>query len=247
MIYYIYDGTFEGLLTAIYEAYYNSEKPDYIVPIEDYQQDLFSQGVIIQTNFEKSNRVYQSIEEKISYQSLRNVFYAYLSELKGVGTLIYRYLQLGWKLGPSVNSHLSQDLVKQILQVSQKVATERHRMLGLIRFRKMQNDVYYASIEPDYNIVGLVAPHFAKRLADQNWLIHDLKRGFAAVFNQKEWVITELPASANLLYEENEHMYQQLWKQYYASITIENRKNSKLQRQFMPQRYWKHLIERESI
>lgn len=246
MLYYLYDGSFEGLLTAIYEAYYRREKPDYIVFQAEYQQDLFSQGFTIDTDYEKADKVYRSIEEKISYDSLSNVFYVSLSDLKGIGTLIYHYLQLGWKLGPSINSHLSQDPVRSILQIRQKVAAERHRMLGLIRFQKLHNGVYYAAIEPDHNIVGLLAPHFTRRLADQNWMIHDLKRAVAAIYNQKEWVITNLNAPVNLLYEEQEKIYQQLWQQYYASISIENRKNARLQRQYMPQRYWKHLIEKNA-
>lgn len=246
MLYYLYDGSFEGLLTAIYEAYYRREKPDYIVPQAEYQQDLFSQGVNINTDYEKADKVYRSIEEKISYNTLSNVFYVYLSELNGVSTLIYQYLQLGWKRGPSINSNLTQDPVRSILQIRQKVAAERHRMLGLIRFQELHNGVYYAAIEPDHNIVGLVAPHFTRRLADQNWMIHDLKRGVSAIYNQREWIITNFKAPINLLYEEQEKMYQQLWKQYYASISIENRKNARLQRQYMPLRYWKHLIERDS-
>ncbi|MEG1200053.1 MAG: DUF4130 domain-containing protein [Algoriella sp.] len=38
-------------------------------------------------------------------------------------------------------------------------------------------------------------------------------------------------------------MYQELWKSYFKSTTITERKNSKLQIQMMPKRFWKNLTE----
>ncbi|PHJ39664.1 hypothetical protein P378_02510 [Desulforamulus profundi] len=58
-----------------------------------------------------------------------------------------------------------------------------------------------------------------------------------AVYNQREWFITNLDLPGHLLYEENETLYQQLWKQYFASTAIQDRVNPRLQRQFMPARY----------
>ncbi|WP_333870522.1 TIGR03915 family putative DNA repair protein [Desulforamulus putei] len=244
MIYYLYDGTFEGLLTAIYEAYYRREKPAFIMRAEEYEANLFSRPVIIITDSEKSDKVYRSIEDKISRQALRHVYYAYLSDIKGVATLIYRYLQLGWQVGAELDSQLFREPVREMLAIYQRVSKERHRMLGLLRFCKLTGEIYFATCEPDHNIVGLVAPHFARRLADQNWVIYDQKRGLAAVYNQREWFITNLNLSGQLLYEENEKIYQQLWKQYFAGTAIQDRLNPKLQRQFMPVRYWKHLVEK---
>ncbi|HBG76385.1 MAG TPA: hypothetical protein DDW86_05450 [Clostridiales bacterium] len=37
---------------------------------------------------------------------------------------------------------------------------------------------------------------------------------------------------------------QQLWKQYFEGIAIRGRYHPGLQRQFMPRRYWKYLVEK---
>ena len=47
MIYYIYDNTFEGLLTAIYEAYYRRENPDDIIPKEREEENFLIQRYYI--------------------------------------------------------------------------------------------------------------------------------------------------------------------------------------------------------
>lgn len=246
MIIYLYDGSFEGLLTAIYEAYYGQEKPEQILTQQEYQPDLFSRPLIIQSDAEKASKVYNAIEQKISQEALGHIFYVFLSELPGVSTLIYRYLQLGWRLGGDINGHLAVEPVREVLKISQRVGIERHRMLGLLRFQKInwQRGLYYAPFEPDYNIVGLIAPHFSRRLADQNWIIHDVKRKLAAFYNQREWVIGELSYPGQLDWEDSEALYQELWQEYFAKIAVEGRTNGKLQRQFMPVRYWRHLIEK---
>lgn len=247
MINYIYDGSFEGLLTAIYEAYYRRENPDRIVDREDAQQNLFTHNVHISTNLVKADRVYRSIQEKISPYALENVLYAFLSEYEEMGTWIYRYLQLGWKTGEKVDLLIGDDRVLKIHEICRKVKFESHRMLGLVRFQALADsrNIYYAPIQPDHNIVGLIAPHFASRLSDQNWMIHDVGRNIAALYNQKEWIMTSLSTDKLPPVGEEEMAFQSLWKQYFQSIVIKDRINPKLQKRCMPMRYWRYLVEKQ--
>ena len=244
MIYYIYDGSFDGLLTAIYEAYYRREGPDKILAQQDVQENFFIRYIHIPTDEEKAHKVYQSIKTKISGDALDNIFYVFLSDLVEAGTLIYHYLRLGWKIGGDVDKYLGDERVFGILQVRQKVLREGHRLLGLIRFSHVAGEIYYAPIEPDYQILGLVAPHFTRRLADQHWIIHDTRRGLAAMYNQKEWVLKEFVLENKLVFGEKEMEYQRLWREYFKSIAITNRINPRLQKRNMPMKYWKNLIEK---
>ncbi len=47
------------------------------------------------------------------------------------------------------------------------------------------------------------------------------------------------------IYDDNEELYQMLWQQYFKSVNIVARKNTKLHIQHMPKRYWKFLIEKQ--
>ncbi|KAB2952612.1 DNA metabolism protein [Heliorestis acidaminivorans] len=243
MLIYQYDGSMEGLFTAIYEAYYRREQPEDIQAIAKSNPPLFAELVVIETDVEKSEKVVQSIHKKISDDAFRTVSYAFLSEVEGSEQAIYQYLRLGWKIGPQVDRYLV-DPVWTVQKLRSKVAKEKHRMLGLLRFRLLSNSIYYGPMEPDHNIIGLIAPHFTKRLADQNWMIHDLRRGLAALYNQKEWIITDIDPNKKVELASIEIEYQDLWKAYFTSINIEERKNLKQQKTYMPFRYWRHLIEK---
>lgn len=166
MLCYTYDGSFDGLLTAIHEAYYRREDPKKIKSIEGLEQSFLDTYVHIDTDYAKSKKVYDSIKGKISGDALDNVYCVYLADREeDNGTHIYEYLKFGWKVGKKVDSYLSDDRVLKVHTIRRRVDLEVHRMMGFIRFSLLEGNIYYASIEPGNNILPLVAPHFSKRLS----------------------------------------------------------------------------------
>lgn len=242
---YIYDGSFEGMLTAIYEAFNNKEHLQEIVAEREFLPRLFINKRFIKCNPAKAEKVYQAIGAKISHEAQRYIYLNYLSGYPERGIWIYRYLHLGFKKGKNINLYLSQPDVLQIHKTARQVLFERYRLLGLARFKQLKRDIYYASIEPDHNVLALMAPHFVGRLADQNWIIHDLKRNLAAVYNRQDWVITDFDLTDLLYISGEEKSFQNLWRDYFKNISVTERENPRLQRQYMPKRYWKHLTEKE--
>ena len=88
----------------------------------------------------------------------------------------------------------------------------------------------------------LIAEHFKERLSDQPWIIHDAKRNVFALYDTNQVIFTKEDIS---VYTDNgaDETFEELWKSYFKAIAIENRKNPKLQKQFLPRRYWKNLTE----
>lgn len=245
MICYIYDGTFEGLLTSIYEAYYRKEKVEEIFSKAEFETTLLTEPVFIENSEEKYKKVYTAIKNKISKEALELVYNVYLSEINGCGTLIYKYIRLGFKLGSSVNLYLHNDIVLNMHKIEKKVVYECHRMLGFVRF-KLVKSLYYSAIEPDYNILSLMAGHFSQRLPSENWIIHDLKRECAIFHNKSQWIIAPFSKeNFHNFFKAEDKLYETLWKEFFHSIAVENRINPKLQKSQMPVRYWKHLTELE--
>jgi probable DNA metabolism protein len=244
MLIYVYDGSFEGVLTAVFEAFYRKEIPDSILMEEGLQQEILASYLYIQTDPAKSDRVYSSIWSKISEEALRNVYHVFLSEDPEAATLIYRYLKLGWKIGGKVDMFLSNDTVFKIMEINRRLGFEVHRLKGFVRFKQVVGGIYYSSISPDNNVVELLAPHFSERLSDQSWIIHDIKREIAALYNMKEWIVSEFSADDIPDITDEEKLYSKLWKRFFTTLEIPSRTNSKLQRQLLPRRYWEHLTEK---
>ena len=70
MILFIYDHTFEGLLTCIFDAYFRKTFPDLLL-MEGEPLPLFYNGAIhIATDEEKAGRVWRGLQKKISKHAL---------------------------------------------------------------------------------------------------------------------------------------------------------------------------------
>ena len=60
------------------------------------------------------------------------------------------------------------------------------------------NNLYYAPIHPDNNVIETVGQHFVRRLPTQNFIIHDKNRNIAFTYNTKEYSIIDTPTDFSL-------------------------------------------------
>lgn len=67
---------------------------------------------------------------------------------------------------------------------------EARFLLQFIRFARMDNGVYYARITPDNDVVALLMPDFADRYRTMPFLIHDVNRQIAGIYDTREWYLT---------------------------------------------------------
>ena len=81
------------------------------------------------------------------------------------------------------------------------------------------------------------------RFKNDPFIIRDVRRNKAMISYQKHWYISTFDDSMVPALSGEETEYRRLWKTFFDNIAIKERKNSRCQRQFMPQRYWKHLTE----
>ena len=239
---YVTDGSFEGILTAIFEAYEKKEDPESIVSQGSYQISLDSAVREISTDEEKSRRVYNAVIRKMSQQAIEIMYKAWLSEYREIGTALYKYIKMGLKLGPQILSYLQNPDVSLVNGLADKVSFEVHRFMGILRFKKLTNGLYYAKIEPDNNITMLIANHFRDRFSDQPWIIHDAKRNIFVLYDTNQVIIIKEDIKIHSNNDEDK-IFEELWKNYFKAISIDDRRNPRLQKQYLPRRYWRNLTE----
>jgi probable DNA metabolism protein len=171
---YLYDGSFEGFLTAIYRHYYQ-EKAEGIYPEARYQYSLITNSHFVETDAALASKVYAAIQNKISGEALEKIFYVFLSSQPQKENLLLKYIILGFHLGSKINDYHTHPDVLPVMEIARKVSFEAHRFLGLLRFAEARGYLY-AVFEPDHDILVLIADHFADRLAKENFIIHDRDR-----------------------------------------------------------------------
>lgn len=244
-----YHHTFEGFLTAIFEAYRLK-----ITPIDITSgavSDMFVRTLDIQSEKEKAERVLAALINKSSRNFSENIYKAFLSELPQIEMSIFRLMKKIFISNSTIEYNYGDKEVLHISSVSRQVDKEVHRMHAFVRFEKCASGIFISRIEPVFNVVPLIGKHFEERYADQEWIIYDVKRNSGLHYNLEVLVpVSEInPAmhkdaiGINGLAEEE--AYQNLWKKYILSVNIPERKNTKLQKLHMPKKYWKYLTEKK--
>jgi probable DNA metabolism protein len=145
--------------------------------------------------------------------------------------------------------------VRRVQRLAQQMFREKHRMEAFVRFEKTSDDLFHATIDPDFDVLPLIAEHFTKRYADQRWLIFDQRRRYGLYYDLTRTDVVQFQApdaalpkstavSATVL-DEREPLFKLLWQSYFDHVNIPERRNLKLHRRHMPLRYWKYLSEKQ--
>ena len=213
---------------------------------------LFGKQHIVHTSPEKAERVLKKLRLSLSASICKKIYEVHLSEQAGIADVLLRFVQYGLKAGRAACDDFSHEAVVTLHQTLKKVHRERHRMEAFIRFQQSADGLFFATVEPDFDVLPLISSHFAKRYADQRWLIFDNKRKYGILYDLKEVHVVEQFSPSNtgnflspsISLHEEEKKFQELWKQYFKSVNIKERKNTALHIRHMPKRYWRYLTEK---
>ena len=265
---FIYDGSYEGLLSCVFAVFKERIPPAAICTEATYQPSLLDNATQIVTDDEWAARVLKGIDERTNARASLLVYKIFLSELPASEMLIYELIQAIIRQGDeSILENFANAHVLRAAKIEKMIYREVHRMHAFVRFQKSQNGLFCAVIDPDFNVLPLIGEHFERRYADQSWLIFDTRRHYGLYYDQEKMVFVGLDdpvlAQAVRLLQDNEHQpinggelkgndfkdsremeYQLLWKNYFQSVNIRERNNSKLHLRHMPKRYWKYLVEK---
>lgn len=226
--------------------YYEKEDIDFL---SSYFSDCFYESVLCAEAKTLFN---------LSFEVFDNIIHAWMSELPiekeiiAYGRTVIKSSQKhdNFKDKQNAANRAANDRgnedTRVVLNAAANVYKEIHRMMGLLRFSPVKG-IYIARCAPDHLIIPALAEYFSSRFADTQWVIIDEKRDFClyrlsgcakAVFSR----CAEKAGFENIIQDDE---WEKLWMHYHKTINNESRKNLKTQRQFMPERYWKYLPEKE--
>lgn len=248
----VYDGTFDGFLTCVFQVYDLKLKQVNIQRKSHAQESLFGSSDEVLTDHTKSDRVWKGIKKKTSATGSSRLYYAFLSEQHQIENLLLRYIQAALKSTMPIDSDFGDQDVLKVTQIAKSVGREKHRMEAFVRFRLTKDDMYFAAISPDFDVLPLISIHFKRRYADQKWVIYDLKRNYGLYYDLEKVDIINLSLPEDFdatktsgdFFAAEELEFQTLWQDYFESTNIPSRKNMKLHVRHVPKRYWKYLSEK---
>ncbi len=242
---YLYEDTFLSLLNLIVYLIKNNIKPGNIKNCQ-YIPNLLDH--VISLKIEEDGNIINQIIQYMGPYTFRSIYYVFLSTEENKELILYYLILNGMKYKEKVLYHRNLKCVEKTIKIAKAVLHEAHKYKGFTRFKELENHILYAEIEPTNDILILISHHFQKRLRTEYWIIKDVKRGILSLYDKKKYylILEENFTLETTLLSQKENEIENLWKTFYKTIGIKERKNERCRRNFMPKKYWKYMLEVES-
>ena len=254
---YSFDGTIDGLLTAVFEAFSLHEEPEQLLKEGDALPLFCDYNYQVTTDEEKARRVWTGLEKRLSREAMKLISVSWLSELQELNTPLFLYICKVFRQG-DISRNFADPDVLTVTNIARRVLHEQLRMKQFIRFQKAKDGTYLAVVAPDHNVLPLITDHFSDRFNDQPWLIYDTKRHYGFHYDGQQVIritfedegavpfdLTNGKLQTDVL-SSDDQLLQDLWRTYFKAICIKERMNPRKQLKDMPRRYWKYMTEKQS-
>ena len=257
MTVYVFDGTMDGLLTAVFDAYALKEQPEELLKSGDALPLFCDHTYQVTTDEEKAQRVWTGLEKKLEREALKLISVSWLSELPELSTPLFHYIYKVFQQG-DISRNFADPDVLSVTNIARKVLHEQLRMKQFIRFQKAKDGTYLAVVSPDHNVLPIITDHFSDRFNDQPWLIYDAHRHYGFYYDghaapiritfENEFAVPFSLENGKLnedILSSDDQLLQDLWRAYFKAICIKERMNPRKQLKDMPRRYWKYMTEKQ--
>ena len=256
MTVYTFDGTMDGLLTAVFDVFALKEQPEQLLAEGD-PLPLFCEHIYnVYTDGEKARRVWAGLEKRVSREAMRLIAVSWLSEQRELNQPLFQYICKVFRQGDIERNFADPDVLT-VTNIARRVLHEQLRMKQFIRFQKAKDGTYLAVVSPDHNVLPLITHHFQDRFNDQPWLIYDARRHYGFYYDGETVIHVTFEDEAavpfnlsngkldDTVMSENDKLFQDLWRTYFKAICIRERMNPRKQLSDMPRRYWKYMTEKQ--
>ena len=227
--------------------------------VEGEQLPLFAdEPHKVVTDGEKAERVWKGLEKELSKDGLHMISISWLSEERMLNLPLFNFICKVFRLKVRGLEHNASDPdVLEVRNSCRRVLHEQLRMKQFVRFQKAKDGTYLAVVFPDHNVLPLITNHFQDRFNDQPWLIYDAKRHYGFYYDGQTVIRVTFEDEASVPFDltngkldadvlnENDKLFQDLWRTYFKAVCIKERMNPKKQLSDMPRRYWKYMTEKQ--
>lgn len=262
---YTYDGTLEGLMTAVFTAFAAHEQPEDLYRLNQTQLRLGQDVVDVSADIDLAFRVHRGIYRCLGARVWSAIATASASDDPATGTAIYRFLRYAMTSrfacpcpgcarkticgepcrtgGGRLLDEWANPDIAPMLRLCRHVECEAEKMRQFVRFEHTEDDLWFARCTPNASVVPLIMNHFAARFNTQRFMIYDESHHLAGISANGGWELVSTETITVPAQADEEQSMQDAWRRFYRALSIESRYNPELRRRFMPKRFWRSITE----
>ena len=212
---YTFDGSLEGLLSAVFAAYEHHERPRDIGAVDRLALRLGQTARFIPTDIERARRVERGVVRTCGRGAFAGLQRAYLSWDDEAPGAVYRFVRhcmdhptpspcqqcsrnnrcaspCRRAQAYGVLSEISHPAVEPIFRLGRRVTNEREKMLQFLRFEHLEGDLWYARCNPSCLVIPTLMGHFCARFSGAAFIIHDEVHQMAGIGEGSRWMLADL-------------------------------------------------------
>lgn len=252
MIVLVCSDNIASIFSAVYEAWAGKYNRDALELKIDgaYEYEFFKEYIKVKTDESRAQKVVNTIKKQFGKEFLSIISLVLWSYEEDKADAVYKTIKYGIETKKYGNflSDFRIECIQRINKLYRNIYNEIHHYYGFVRFSELDKERLFAQIRPKNYCLEALSEHFADRLPSENWIIYDVGRNIAAVHKMRaQWFIVRDVIVDNELINnklsDREDEYRKLWRLFFDTISIEDRKNKKLQRNNFPLRFREFIIE----
>lgn len=239
----LYDGTAQGFLSLVHTVY-TQKLHVRAIQKAPHVAKLFEEVVEIQSDAAKSQKVLSALQTKFAQKHFATITNMFLCDNSEFEMALLDFIKLGFRDQRNLDN-INIPCVQFVQRLEKELRSVVHKMTGFTRFEELADGSLYAKIDTKFNVLHYLGKHFAKRFKTEDFIIHDIKRELALLSHRGNLSVEQVAFFDTPTLCEREEKFKKLWKTFFERVSIEKRKNKKLQQQLVPLHYRTYMSEFE--
>lgn len=236
---YTCEASWDAMLTTIYEAWssglgYKNIKL-LVEPVTQYS--LFDEYIHVNPDTDKANKLADAIITKISAYVYHQMMVTSMAYEEDTLDNIFHVLIMGFAYGRDVLNMTQYRDIMRNREIYSRVDREANRFQEITRFHRL-GDVFIAHISPKSRVVPYLGPIFQDRMPSEHFMIIDDVHKEAVVHPKDENYylkkLSDTEFNRLLETEDVSDKYTDLWRLFFKTIAIKERKNESCQMNNFP-------------
>ena len=238
---YLYDGSFDGFLSCVFESYARKEDPLLIQTADQDQPFLMAMTTVV-TRPERARRVENGLKRLANdiWEMVRDGFLCDCIKDREVNLL--RLIRQLFQYGPSAAVNYADPVVHTVWKGLRHMREEGHLLSGFIRFSEY-NGVLVSVISPKNQVLPMLARHFLTRFPGEQFMIYDQNHKVAFIHTTQKSEFIEVQSLTLPPVGREEAAFRAMWRSYFNHAAIPQRENPLCQRTHLSLRYRPWMTE----
>ena len=198
-----FDQSFEGFLSAVYEAFSEKREVIGLHPLSYHSAALFNQERYVPADRQKAKALWDALSQK-GASDLKLVYFSFLSENEQLYMPIYRYMSLLISSKGSQSSERLPVLRAKLAPWAQRVEREKKKLEASLHLQSGPGDVTCFRLRPVYDVLPLLTRYCRLHFGNASWMLIDTKRRYG--LRMTNAVIDRFPLPVTLSESSEDHL-----------------------------------------